>query len=473
MAKRCLDIGLGSLALILAAPAMLLTVLAIKLDSPGPVLFRQWRFGVGSQPILVLKFRTMRSHQNDLTGARRTLARDPRVTRVGRFLRRTSIDELPQLFNVLRGDMSLVGPRPHRCTCGRRQLLFEAVARYRARHVTRPGITGWAQVNGSRGAVDTLGKARRRVGRPLLPRALVVLARPADPGGNGLRRLPVPGRGLRVAAGGEGARRDWAKDSDRGAGESRHRTGKALFWTLLDVGGSQGLSFLLYVILTRILTPAEYGVFALALSITAIANIVAFQGFSDALIQRDMTEEDDRSTAFWTNLGLGALLGGAIFLTAPLFARVFDAPELGPVLQAMSSLCLLRAMISVHSALCRRGIAGAVFAVRAIGGYVAGGVVGILMALQGWGVWSLVASQIVQAVTVMIVMWVTVRWVPRLRFSYASFRELAAFSRHLIAASVLMSVADKVDTLVIAWCWMQPRSATTASPSRCCRRSAC
>ena len=229
----------------------------------------------------------------------------------------------------------------------------------------------------------------------------------------------------------------------------RHRTGKALFWTLLDVGGSQGLSFLLYVILTRILTPAEYGVFALALSITAIANIVAFQGFSDALIQRDVTEEDDRSTAFWTNLGLGALLGGAIFLTAPLFARVFDAPELGPVPQAMSSLCLLRAMISVHSALCRRELQVAVFAVRAIGGYVAGGVVGILMALQGWGVWSLVASQIVQAVTVMIVMWVTVRWVPRLRFSYASFRELAAFSRHLIAASVLMSVADKVDTLVI------------------------
>ncbi len=164
LVKRCLDIGVASLVLLLASPALLLAALAIKLESPGPVLFRQPRFGVGSQPILVLKFRTMRAEARDLSGAQRTLARDPRVTRVGRFLRRTSIDELPQLFNVLRGDMSLVGPRPHplHMQVGNKYY-FEAVARYRARHLIRPGITGWAQVNGSRGAVDTLEKARRRI----------------------------------------------------------------------------------------------------------------------------------------------------------------------------------------------------------------------------------------------------------------------------------------------------------------------
>jgi lipopolysaccharide/colanic/teichoic acid biosynthesis glycosyltransferase len=128
------------------------------------VLFRQWRFGLGNRPIFVLKFRTMRIEGCDATGERRTVARDSRVTRVGRFLRRTSIDELPQLINVLRGEMSLVGPRPHplHMRVGD-SYYFDAVSRYRVRHLVKPGITGWAQINGSRGEVDTLEKARRRV----------------------------------------------------------------------------------------------------------------------------------------------------------------------------------------------------------------------------------------------------------------------------------------------------------------------
>jgi exopolysaccharide biosynthesis polyprenyl glycosylphosphotransferase len=164
LAKRWMDIGLGTLAIVLTGPLILLVMTAIRLESPGPLFFRQWRFGLGSQPILVLKFRTMRTEELDPTGARHTLARDPRVTRVGRLLRRTSIDELPQLLNVLRGDMSLVGPRPHplHMRVGD-AYYFEAVAGYRARHLIRPGITGWAQINGSRGAVDALEKARRRV----------------------------------------------------------------------------------------------------------------------------------------------------------------------------------------------------------------------------------------------------------------------------------------------------------------------
>ena len=164
LAKRATDVVLASAALIALSPLLALAALAIRLESPGPVLFRQWRFGLGSRPILVFKFRTMRTDLCDETGAQRTTATDPRVTRVGRFLRRTSIDELPQLINVLRGDMSLVGPRPHplHMRIGG-AYYFEAVERYRARHMVKPGITGWAQINGSRGEVDTLEKARTRV----------------------------------------------------------------------------------------------------------------------------------------------------------------------------------------------------------------------------------------------------------------------------------------------------------------------
>jgi exopolysaccharide biosynthesis polyprenyl glycosylphosphotransferase len=163
-AKRAIDIVISLAAILALAPAFALVALAIKLEDAGPVIFRQKRFGLGGRPITVYKFRTMRSEQCDATGEQRTLAQDPRVTRLGRILRRTSIDELPQLLSVLRGDMSLVGPRPHPLHMRVAGTYYhEAVRHYRARHVVRPGITGWAQVNGSRGEIDTLEKARRRV----------------------------------------------------------------------------------------------------------------------------------------------------------------------------------------------------------------------------------------------------------------------------------------------------------------------
>ncbi|MBP0496238.1 exopolysaccharide biosynthesis polyprenyl glycosylphosphotransferase [Pararoseomonas indoligenes] len=163
-AKRAFDVVLLVGAIAFLAPVLLVAACAIKIDSPGPVLFRQWRFGLGGRPTLVYKFRTMRTDLGDSTGAVRTATRDPRVTRVGRILRRTSIDELPQILNVLRGEMSIVGPRPHPTHMKvEGSFYFEAVSRYRTRHRVKPGITGWAQINGSRGEVDTLAKARRRV----------------------------------------------------------------------------------------------------------------------------------------------------------------------------------------------------------------------------------------------------------------------------------------------------------------------
>jgi Undecaprenyl-phosphate glucose phosphotransferase len=159
--KRAEDIALSGLLLLCVAPLMLLIALLIKLDGHGPVLFRQRRFGFNNDPITVLKFRTMSADAaNDVTVPQAT-RHDPRVTRVGRILRRTSLDELPQLINVLKGEMSLVGPRPH--AIAHNEYYAEAIDGYLGRHRVKPGITGWAQVNGLRGETATVQAMHERV----------------------------------------------------------------------------------------------------------------------------------------------------------------------------------------------------------------------------------------------------------------------------------------------------------------------
>jgi lipopolysaccharide/colanic/teichoic acid biosynthesis glycosyltransferase len=142
---------------------MVATAIAIKATSEGPVFFMQKRHGFNNEIINVFKFRSMYTNMADPTGKAAVTKGDPRVTRVGRFIRKTSIDELPQLFNVLRGDLSLIGPRPHAVLAQARDRAFgDVVEGYFARHRVKPGVTGWAQINGWRGEVDNDEKIKFR-----------------------------------------------------------------------------------------------------------------------------------------------------------------------------------------------------------------------------------------------------------------------------------------------------------------------
>ena len=163
VAKRAFDIVFSLVGIVALSPVMLATALAVRFDSKGPALFKQKRLGFNNEVIEVYKFRSMYVDQNDAAATKLVTKGDPRVTRVGRFIRKASIDELPQFFNVLKGDLSLVGPRPHAAAAKAQDRLYhEVVDGYFARHRVKPGVTGWAQINGWRGETDNDVKIQKR-----------------------------------------------------------------------------------------------------------------------------------------------------------------------------------------------------------------------------------------------------------------------------------------------------------------------
>ncbi|MGB7990352.1 MAG: exopolysaccharide biosynthesis polyprenyl glycosylphosphotransferase, partial [Candidatus Methylophosphatis roskildensis] len=158
--KRSSDFLLALLILVLASPLMLIIAIGVRHSSPGSILFRQRRYGLDGKEILVYKFRSMTVMEDGLDVPQAT-RNDQRVTRFGSFLRRTSLDELPQFINVLQGRMSIVGPRPH--AIAHNEMYRKLIKGYMVRHKVKPGITGWAQVNGLRGETETLDKMKRRI----------------------------------------------------------------------------------------------------------------------------------------------------------------------------------------------------------------------------------------------------------------------------------------------------------------------
>ena len=160
LVKRLSDIVLASIILVLISPILLLVALGVKLSSPGPIIFKQRRNGLDGEEIIVYKFRSMRALDNGSV-VKQATKDDPRITRFGAFIRRTSLDELPQFINVLQGRMSIVGPRPH--AVAHNEEYRKLIKAYMVRHKVKPGITGWAQVNGLRGETDTIDKMKARV----------------------------------------------------------------------------------------------------------------------------------------------------------------------------------------------------------------------------------------------------------------------------------------------------------------------
>jgi lipopolysaccharide/colanic/teichoic acid biosynthesis glycosyltransferase len=162
--KRGLDIFVSLITLVMLSPLLAVIAVLIKLETPGPILFRQPRWGKEGRKFLVLKFRSMKMEFSDYDGVAQTIENDPRVTRIGRFLRRSNLDELPQLINVLLGDMSLVGPRCHAIGMKAAGLNYEElVPEYHDRHAVRPGMTGLAQMRGLRGPTHSAAKSRARI----------------------------------------------------------------------------------------------------------------------------------------------------------------------------------------------------------------------------------------------------------------------------------------------------------------------
>ena len=162
--KDTLDRAIALAAIVALAPVMLIVALAVRLESKGPIIFRQKRFGFNNELVQVFKFRSMYTDMSDASASKLVTKGDPRVTKVGRIIRKTSLDELPQLFNVLQGQLSLVGPRPHATQAKAAGTLYdEVIDGYFARHKVKPGITGWAQINGWRGETDTHEKLEQRV----------------------------------------------------------------------------------------------------------------------------------------------------------------------------------------------------------------------------------------------------------------------------------------------------------------------
>lgn len=162
--KRAIDVTIAASALVALSPLLAGLAVATRLSSPGPAIFSQWRTGRHGRKFRIYKFRTMRIEASDETGVRQVCPNDPGLTRLGAFMRARSLDELPQLFNVLRGDMSLVGPRPHAIGMHAAGMPYEAlVPYYHLRHAVRPGLSGWAQANGLRGPTTEIGPARSRI----------------------------------------------------------------------------------------------------------------------------------------------------------------------------------------------------------------------------------------------------------------------------------------------------------------------
>lgn len=226
---------------------------------------------------------------------------------------------------------------------------------------------------------------------------------------------------------------------------------KGVVWSAIQNWGSQAGSLIVFIILARLLTPEAFGIVALANVFLAFMNIFLDQGFAQALIQCQDLEPEHLDTAFWTHLSSGIVLTGLSFTTAGLVANWFDQPQLIPILQCFSFLFFINSLSHVQKAILMRKFAFKIMATRALLGILIGGVVGIVMALSGLGVWSLVSQQFLYESVEVFVLWGASDWRPRFKFSVRHFQELFSFGINIVILQFLNFFNKRSDNLLIGY----------------------
>jgi len=231
--------------------------------------------------------------------------------------------------------------------------------------------------------------------------------------------------------------------------ELQRRALKGVFWTVLQAVASRLLSFLVFIVLARLLVPADFGLVAMAGVFIAMLELLVQQGFSVAITQREDLEPEHSNTAFWTNMLFSAVIAGALWLCAEPIARMYDAPALAPVVRWLSAVLPLRALATVPVGLLQRRFLFRVLAIRSIVGAIAGGIAGVGAALAGWGVYALVAQQLVAGVVDVLTVWSAAAWRPTLSYSFRHLRDLVGFSAHIVGAGFLDVLGRRSDDLII------------------------
>ncbi|MDY7020365.1 MAG: lipopolysaccharide biosynthesis protein [Cyanobacteriota bacterium] len=226
---------------------------------------------------------------------------------------------------------------------------------------------------------------------------------------------------------------------------------QGVVWSVIQNWGSQAGSLLVFLVLARLLTPEAFGLIGLANVFFAFMQIFLEQGFSQALIQRQEVEPEELDTAFWTQVLSGTLLTIISFLLSGFVAGIFDQPKLIPIIQCFSFLFFLKSLSHVHKAILSRKFAFKVMAIRSLVGIVFGGVVGIIMALRGFGVWSLVSQQFIYEAVEVFIIWSAVDWRPKLRFSSKHLQNLLNFGLNIIALRFLNFFNKRTDNLLIGY----------------------
>jgi PST family polysaccharide transporter len=232
---------------------------------------------------------------------------------------------------------------------------------------------------------------------------------------------------------------------------SKAKAARGVLWSFLEFGGGEGISFAVFLVLARLVAPEDFGVVSLAGVFVALVQVFLNQGFSDAVIQREELTRDHCSTAFWSNVAIACVFLVATLLGADLLAAAFGQPQLAPVLRWLSLVFVSTSLISIHQAVFKRELQFFSFAMRALVGITAGGAAGIVMALSGYGVWSLVGQQLVNGAASILVIWTTSAWRPQLRFSRRCFQDMAKFSGNVIGSNLVAFFYKRLDVFLIGF----------------------